>query len=75
MKLLAIILIGLILLTFSWGWIMNVHYGNMTTDRYTHSYLQNVEILAKNSAEMARDFFRYLTKLEIARPKLEILKN
>lgn len=39
MRLLLMILVGTLIFTFSWGWIMDVHYGHMNTDGYIHFYL------------------------------------
>ena len=60
MRLLIAIVLGLLVLTFAWGWVMDVHYGYMTTDVYAHHYLvclQNFFTEALTKAHQKFDFF------------------
>lgn len=60
MKLLLTIILGVLLFTFAWGWIMDVHYGYMSTDKYIHSYLLNIQDFFEvviNKAHKNIDFF------------------
>ena len=60
MKLFGAVLIGIVILTFSWGWVMEVHYGHLSTDAYTHEYLMEAKEICNHVWFQARakfDFF------------------
>ena len=73
MKLLLTILIGIAVLTFSWGWLMNVHYGHMTTDKYVYHYLAQTKWLLDEGVQKIRELVRFLSNFSqpIERPQLK----
>ena len=42
MRLLLIVITGVFLVTYAWGWFVHVHDGLMTTGHYTQHYCEEV---------------------------------
>ncbi len=67
MRLLLWIILGVLTLTYAWGWVIDVHYGAMDTRRYTRDYMIEVKEQARFVFEGAEKFVS-LAKRPIPRP-------
>ena len=45
MKSLAVFIMGCLLAAYAWGWVRDVHFGQMSTERYTQYYFEEVQDL------------------------------
>ena len=57
MKLILTILLGVLLVTYAWGWFTNVQAGYMSTQRYTSHYFYEVDGLIRYGIERTRKLF------------------
>ena len=68
MRLLMAIILGVLLVTYAWGWLIHVSAGSMDTRRYTRYYLREVSDqidFILEETEKAVDF----AKKPLMRPK------
>ena len=67
MRLLMYIITGMLLVTYAWGWTLDVHYGSMNTQSYTHQYMVEVKDQARFIIEGAGRVVAF-SKKPIPRP-------
>ena len=43
LKQLAVLIVTCLLVAYSWGWVTDVYFGSMSTERYTACYFSDVK--------------------------------
>ena len=72
MRNILMLIVGVFVVTFAWGWILHVYQGNMDTKSYTAYYLHEVNDRIHHTIEKAERVIDKVKKPLPARKEFEL---